>query len=59
VVSALRGDEKLPWEGDLSEDLSRKLGALCVPVLAMLNRDPSMRPTMKAAYSSIIGMERT
>lgn len=59
VVAALMGDEELPWEGDVSEDLSRKLGALRAPILAMLHRDPSMRPSMAAAHSSIIYMERS
>ena len=59
VVAALRGEENLPWEGDLSGDVNSKLGALRAPVLAMLHRDPSLRPSMAAAHSSIIHMERT
>lgn len=59
VFSALRGDEVLPWEGEMSEDLKGKLGALREPILAMLHRDPTQRVSMKDAYDSIVHMERT
>lgn len=45
VMSSLRGEETLPWE-DMSEEVSSKLGPLRPLVLAMLNRDPSQRPSM-------------
>lgn len=44
-MSSLRGEETLPWE-DMSEEVSSKLGPLRPLVLAMLNRDPSQRPSM-------------
>ena len=59
VVAALRGEEELPWEGTLSGAVAGKLGALRAPILSMLHRDPSLRPSMAAAHSSIVNMERT
>lgn len=59
VKAALRGDEQLPWEGELTGEVSRRLGAMQAPVLAMLARDPSLRPSMQAVHDSIMHMERT
>lgn len=58
VVEALLGQEPLPWERELSEETLDQLGTLHEPILAMLSRDPSLRPSMADAYSSIINMER-
>lgn len=57
VVASLKGDEELPWEGELSVEVNRKLGALRAPILSMLQRDPSLRPSMKSFHDSI--MERS
>jgi hypothetical protein len=45
VVSALRGEKDLPWEGNNLEKFERKLGRMRGPVLALLNRDPAKRMT--------------
>lgn len=52
VVAALRGDEQLPWEGDIPSHTASKLG----PVLAMLSRDPLRRPSMHQVHASLIVM---
>lgn len=59
VVAALKGEEDLPWEGEMSEDVIRKLGAMHDTILAMLHREPDMRPSMKEIHSAIVNMERT
>jgi hypothetical protein len=45
VVAQLLGAEPLPWE-QMSSDERKQLGAFRKPVIALLNRDPSMRPSM-------------
>jgi hypothetical protein len=45
VVSALRGEKELPWEGKNLEKFERKLGRMRGPVLALLIRDPAKRMT--------------
>jgi hypothetical protein len=45
VVSALRGENDLPWEGKNLANFERKLGRMRGPVLALLNRDPAKRMT--------------
>jgi hypothetical protein len=45
VVSALRGETDLPWEGKNFEKHERKLGRMRGPVLALLNRNPAKRMT--------------
>lgn len=57
VAEALRGDEELPWEGRASEARCAKLGSLRAPILAMLHRDPSLRPSMAECHCSIMHMD--
>lgn len=45
VVSQLRGESDLPWEGERLSKVERKLGKMRGPVLALLNRDPAQRMT--------------
>jgi hypothetical protein len=45
VVSALRGEKELPWEGKNLANFERKLGKMRGPVLALLHRDPAKRMT--------------
>jgi hypothetical protein len=45
VVSALRGEKELPWEGKNLWKWERKLGRMRGPVLALLQRDPAKRMT--------------
>ena len=59
VKTALRGEEELPWEGWLGDERNRKLGALRVPIMAMLQRDPSLRPSMETTYNAITHIERS
>ena len=47
VIAQLRGDVPLPWEGELSSDTVRKLGAFKGPVLQLLQREPSRRVSMR------------
>ena len=49
VVAQLLGNKPLPWESMSTED-RRKLGAFRGPILQLLNRDPSQRPTMPEFY---------
>ena len=58
MKAALRGHAALPWEGELAGEVRGRLGALEGPVLAMLTRDPSLRPSMAAVHDSIMHMER-
>ena len=53
VLAALRGNEKLPWEGSLTRELKRKLGPLRHVILPMLSRKPSLRPSMHVVHASI------
>lgn len=59
VVAALNEEEDLPWEGEMKEELTRKLGAMREPILAMLHRDPAMRPSMNDVHTFILNMEHT
>ena len=47
TVAAILGEGKLPWEG-----LRHKLVELRPPVLAMLHRNPSLRPCMASFHTS-------
>ena len=49
VVAQLLGNEPLPWENMSTED-RRKLGAFRGPIMQLLNRYPSQRPTMPEFY---------
>ena len=47
IISQLKGEAELPWEGDRAKpDVMRKLRTLRRPVMALLDRDPTNRPTM-------------
>lgn len=59
MVAALRGDEQLPWEGELSEETCRKLGIFANLVVAMLSRDPVERPSMHDVHASIVNLNGT
>lgn len=47
VMQRLRGDLPLPWEGELSPDVRRSLGAFQWPILKLLQRGPLERMTMR------------
>lgn len=49
AIAKLVGDRALPWEALQPADRDR-LGAFRGPVLELLRRDPSRRPTMAAFY---------
>lgn len=49
AIAKLLGDRALPWEALQAADRAR-LGAFRGPVLELLRRDPSRRPTMAAFY---------
>jgi hypothetical protein len=52
VVAELVGEQRLPWES-LSPEVHKKLGLFRVPMLKLLSRDPSERPTMIEFYNTI------
>ena len=54
AVAAILGVAELPWEGEGAEVLCRKLGALRAPVLAMLHRSPSLRPSMASFHATVM-----
>ena len=54
VVAALLGEDELPWEGEASEGVRRKLGALRAPILSMLHRDPSLRPSVDILHECLV-----
>ena len=61
VVAQLLGKEALPWENMSAED-RRKLGAFRGPIMQLLKREPSQRPTMPEFYhacSSIFSTSTT
>lgn len=47
AIAQLKGHVPLPWEGELTPDLQRKLGAFKGPVLQLLHRDPARRVSMR------------
>ena len=49
VLAQLRGQKELPWaEGCISPDARARMGAMYAPLMKLLNRDPTQRPS--AAY---------
>ena len=49
VLAKLRGEQELPWEGDLAEKnpaTRRQLGLFRESVLALLRRDPAQRASL-------------
>lgn len=58
VVSALSGEAPLTSEQELAPEMRKKLGnqAYRESLLAMLNRDPSLRPTMADVVTSWTGV---
>lgn len=48
----LVGEEELPWDGELSTDVKRGLGAFKGPVLQLLQRDISQRSSMKTFHAA-------
>ena len=51
-MQRLRGDLPMPWEGQLSAAVQRKLGAFKGPVLQLLERDPARRASMSAFHGA-------
>lgn len=47
-----RNGLQLPWEGDMSPKVRRKLGIFRATVLKLLERDPAKRPSMKEFCAS-------
>ena len=52
VMSQLRGEAPLPWEGELSAHTLRQLGAFKGPVLQLLRRDPARRASMRSFHDA-------
>jgi serine/threonine protein kinase len=52
VVDSIVGRLPLPWEGDRSGKLLRKLGVFKRNVLDCLQRDPALRPPIAAVVQS-------
>eukprot|EP00892_Ulva_mutabilis_P004168 jgi/Ulvmu1/2122/UM127_0007.1 len=52
VLAQLRGDEPLPWEGELERQQDRLLGAFKGPVLQLLQRDPARRISMRRFHDA-------
>jgi hypothetical protein len=52
VMAQLRGELALPWEGDMSLQVQRGLGAFKGPVLQLLDRDPARRVSMKRFHAA-------
>eukprot|EP00892_Ulva_mutabilis_P000511 jgi/Ulvmu1/10460/UM063_0016.1 len=52
VVAALQGHRPLPWEADNTEAVHRALGILTGPVLQLLQRDPSRRPSVRRFHET-------
>jgi hypothetical protein len=47
IIAQLKGEAELPWEGERANpEVMRKLRTLRRPIMALLERDPAMRPTM-------------
>jgi hypothetical protein len=53
VMVSLRGDEVVPWEGELGEEVNSRLGHLQGCIHAMLDRDPSLRPCMRDFHAAL------
>ena len=49
-MQRLRGDLPLPWEGDLSLDVHRRLGSFKNLILQLLHREPARRITMRSFH---------
>lgn len=47
VLAMLRGEEPLPWEGPSGEAAVAKLGVLKGPLMALLQREPAQRASMR------------
>eukprot|EP00892_Ulva_mutabilis_P006269 jgi/Ulvmu1/4013/UM188_0003.1 len=56
VVSMLRGELPLPWEGDLSAQHTQQLGPFQDPVLQLLRRDPAQRADMLSFHRACTSM---
>eukprot|EP00892_Ulva_mutabilis_P004443 jgi/Ulvmu1/2370/UM130_0001.1 len=52
VMQRLRGDLPLPWEGELSPEVRRHLGAFEDPILKLLQREPGQRISMREFHVS-------
>lgn len=47
IIAQLKGNAELPWEGERANpETLRKLRTLRRPVMALLERDPSLRPSL-------------
>ena len=51
VIAQLLGEEQLPWEVHNAAD-RRNLGAFRGPIMRLLSRDPSDRPSMLEFYQA-------
>ena len=49
-MQRLGGDQRLPWEGDLSLEVHRRLGSFKSLILQLLYRDPAKRITMRTFH---------
>lgn len=48
----LLGEDKLPWEGELRDDVEAKLGPFKKAVLRLLLRDPKERASMESFHAA-------
>ena len=52
VLAQLQGHRPLPWEGDSTEEFHKGLGILAGPVLQLLQRTPSQRPSLRRFHET-------
>ena len=50
IMQRLRGDLPLPWEGDVSLEVHRRLGSFRSRILQLLHREPALRMTMRSFH---------
>ena len=52
VLAQLQGHRPLPWEEDRKEEFHKALNFLAGPVLQLLQRDPSRRPSVRRFHET-------
>lgn len=52
VIAMLKGDLPMPWEGEMSADMHRKLGAFKGLILQLLQRNPRRRVSLRHFHTT-------